>query len=92
MRLRWVVGDRFRVSARVEGVGKWGCGAEVWAVAMATLFRRSRWPGWLTGGSGRWSRKGLSVPGWLVRVEASSDRELGVEVLRREQGSAAALL
>ena len=36
--------------------------------------------------------EGVSVPGWLVRVEASSDRELGVEVLRREQGSAAALL
>ena len=33
----------------------------------------------MTGGSGRWSRKGVSVPGWLVRVEAGSDRELGVE-------------
>ena len=38
-RLRWVVGDRFRVLARVEGVGKWGRDAEVWAVAMAALFR-----------------------------------------------------
>ena len=28
--------------------------------------------------------EGVSVPGWLVRVEAGSDRELGVEVLRRE--------
>jgi hypothetical protein len=57
-RLLWVVGDRFRVSARVEGVGKWGRGAEVWAAAMAALFRRGRWPGWLTGGSGRWSGRG----------------------------------
>jgi hypothetical protein len=47
--------------------------------------------------------EGVSVPGWLVRVEAGSDRELGVEVapgsamaavevLRRMQGSAAAIL
>ena len=47
--------------------------------------------------------EGVSVPGWLVRVEAGSDRELGVEVapgsamvavevLRREQRSAADIL
>ena len=28
------------------------------AAAMAALVRRGRWLGWLTGGSGRWSRKG----------------------------------
>ena len=33
-------------------------GGGAWAAAMAALFRRGRWPGWLTGGSGRWSRKG----------------------------------
>ena len=44
--------------ARVEEGRKGELRGGAWAVAMAALFRRGRWPGWLTGGSGRWSRKG----------------------------------
>ena len=44
--------------ARVEEGRKGELRGGAWAAAMAALFRRGRWPGWLTGGSGRWSRKG----------------------------------
>ena len=56
--LQGEVGMPFRGLAWAEEGWRRELGGGARAAAMAALFRRGRWPGWPTGGSGRWSRKG----------------------------------
>ena len=58
MQLQGEVGMPFRGLAWAEEGWRRELGGGARAAAMAALVRRGRWPGWLTGGSGRWSRKG----------------------------------